>query len=387
MTTRSVAGRSARWALAGVLFLTAAGATGCGGGSSDEGTVTPWNVPIDGSRPTDPVPGDGAVFVAYELDGHRGRVIAAEAKTGKLRWSASVPGVGSGTKPVVAGRTLLVENGNELYALDTATGDTRWKYTAGPLERVGDPGVIGQTVVFGTRPSGLKAVDLATGKDKGSFGDGDAYDFAPTGSGDLIIAVGAESTGVVAFDAKTFRERWRHEVDSEPQLPPTVVDGVLYVNANSGGIYALEAATGSEKWHADVHAEDETPLLVEKGMVYTGGGKRESDTLWALDAATGKERWKAAITGRTSKSPEIITTVSGGTVYGGNRSPSLRAFDPERGTAKGTLTLAAEPVSQLVGVRNTVYAVLRAPATGAFQLVAVDAGSSAIGKKPAPTGG
>ncbi|MCF2531009.1 PQQ-like beta-propeller repeat protein [Yinghuangia soli] len=380
MTNGHVPRRALASGLAGVVMAVAVGATGCGDDGSGGGKITPWSAVIDGSRPSDPVLGDGAVYVAYELPNHQGRVVAMEAGSGKVRWSVPLAGLGSGTRPVVAGRTLLVNNTGGVYALNTATGETRWKYEDGIYGNIGHPGVIGETVVFGREPDGLKAVDLATGKDKGEFGEGDSYDFAPTGQGDLIIAVGSESTGVVAFDAKTFEERWRHKVASEPQQAPSVDGNVLYVNANSEGVYALDAATGDEKWHTDVSVESEAQPIVGNGTVYIGGGSTSSTELYALDAATGKVRWKSEVSGDPSKSPEVIAAGSGDTVYAGNRSRALFAFDPAKGTSKGTITLAGEPISALAASRAGVYVILRDP-TGEFVLVALDGRTSA-----APTG-
>ncbi|MDI2130564.1 PQQ-binding-like beta-propeller repeat protein [Yinghuangia seranimata] len=376
--TRRLAHRSFRGAVAAVLLLAVTGMTGCGG-SGGGGHVTPWTVPIDGSRPTDPVLGDGAVYVAYELDGHQGRVIAMEADSGKVRWSASVPGVGSGTKPVLAGRTLVVNNTDAVYALNTATGEVRWKYEAGVYGGIGQPGVIGQTVVFGTAPGGLQAVDLATGKDKGTFGKGDSYDFPPIGHDGLIIAVGAESTGVVAFDATSFQERWRSKVDSEPQLPPSVMQDVLYVNTGSSGVYALDARTGSEKWHAKLHAESKEQPLVGNGSVFIGGG--QSDKLYALDTVSGMVRWKVDVTGFAHDAAEIIAAGAGDTVYAGNGSRTLLVIDPDHGTVKGRIALSGEPVSGLAAAGNAVYVVLRPP-TGTFQLTAIDGHAPATSQHP-----
>ncbi|QLG63729.1 PQQ-binding-like beta-propeller repeat protein [Halorarum salinum] len=114
--------------------------------------------------------------------------------------------------------------------------------------------------------------------------------------------------GVVAFDAETGEERWRHvsayysQNDGWPtgigrvNSAPTVAAGRLYLtsragtsDAEYGGLHALDAETGEVAWSETDRGWNGSPLYAD-GTLYVTAAPGED--VHALDPATGETRWR-----------------------------------------------------------------------------------------------
>jgi len=115
---------------------------------------------------------------------------------------------------------------------------------------------------------------------------------------------------VIALDAATGKERWRHDLEptylghdgSEDGTiaSPVVGAGTVYVISARGMLVALGLADGKPRWNKDLVAAvgavvpeygfGSTPLL-EGGLLIVQAGGGEGRFLCAFDAATGEPRW------------------------------------------------------------------------------------------------
>ncbi|HYM14114.1 MAG TPA: PQQ-binding-like beta-propeller repeat protein [Dehalococcoidia bacterium] len=173
-----------------------------------------------------------------------------------------------------------------IFALDVATGYTRWVQDAGS-GIVGGIAVDGSTLYFGTKGKQLYAVDATTGAQKWHFNargeiwatptvdagtiyftslDGSVY--ALDGSGKQIWAFGGASAGIASR--------------------PVVADGVVYAGAFDNKLYAINASDGSMRWTLDAGNWFWASAVVQNGIVYAASldGK-----VYAVDAKTGQSRW------------------------------------------------------------------------------------------------
>ena len=108
---------------------------------------------------------------------------------------------------------ILAADGN-LYALDSATGELRWKFKTGDVLHA-SPALADGVLFFGSWDSYFYAVDAATGKEKWRFHGGE----------DSLMH------NQVGF-----------------QSSPAVVNGTVYTGCRDSNLYALDTATGKEKW-------------------------------------------------------------------------------------------------------------------------------------------
>jgi eukaryotic-like serine/threonine-protein kinase len=334
-------------------------------------------------------PGDAAMF-----RGGPARTGVYEAGAGQtlvgLQWRVATGGDVI-SSPTVAGNVVYIGSGDgKLYALDRATGATKWTYDArDPI--ASSPAIGGGLAYAGTRDGHFFAVDVSTGAERWRFGtgklmpfpwgheSGDIYTSSPAfvdgvvyfGAGDgrvyavdaatgkekwhaqtggrvrsspaldtRNVYVGAADGRVYAFDRATGAERWRYDTEGVKllsqnfgydrrtvQASPAVRNGVVYIGARDGFLYAIDAASGKLKWSFDHQISwVNTSPAVSDGVVYAGSS--DAQFVQAVNTSTGKEEWRTK-TGTTWSSPAI----AGGVVYTGDGQGRLNAVDQRTGKA------------------------------------------------------
>jgi outer membrane protein assembly factor BamB len=136
----------------------------------------------------------------------------------------------------------------------------------------------------------------------------------PTVAEGLVFVAAAESHQVVAFDARTGQERWRHYANGRIDTPPTVTEGLCLFGTHAGWIYCLTAADGQLVWRLRIGPEDRRimahgqlesawpapgAVLVDRGVVYTAAGRHfladGGIFVYALDPRSGSVRWTSRV--------------------------------------------------------------------------------------------
>jgi outer membrane protein assembly factor BamB len=182
-------------------------------------------------------------------------------------WSTSIGGGGEKLRLALglaeAGGTLYAASRDgEVYALDAASGDTRWKADTGLALSAG-PGV-----------------------------------------GEGLVAVGTNGGDVVALEADTGKQRWRRNVGGEVLAAPLVSGERVVVRTVDGRLKALATSDGQEAWMV----EDLVPRLslrgtappVRAGDVVLCGF--DSGKLMAVSLAGGEILWQAQVSSPRGRS-------------------------------------------------------------------------------------
>ena len=182
--------------------------------------------------------------------------------TGAILWSSSVDVQPLFSSPTVAGDTVYVKGDNFadqtlLFALDAATGATRWQTNLGNFSQSTPAVADGRVFLGGGNEEKLFALDAATG----------------------AIA-------------------WSVQLPTIAHATPVVADGVVYFNA--GDLYAFDAATGGIRWTRKAGTQFGSPLqfaqpAVANGIVYASEAFFGANPLLhALNATTGADVWRLA---------------------------------------------------------------------------------------------
>lgn len=271
-----------------------------------------WKFTTGGPVPASPaVAGDLVYFPSYD-----GKFYALEASTGRLRWKTATGGErrfeAKGlhgmqprnqtiadpydiflSSPVVTGGAVYFGSGDgNLYALDAASGDVRWKFQTGDVVH-SSPAYAGGTLFFGSWDSYFYAVDAATGKEKWRFHGGE----------DAVVH------NQVGF-----------------QSSPVVAAGVVYTGCRDSNVYALDAATGKEKWRANNAGSwvISSPAVIRGKVLFATS---DSSLFHAVDEGTGKPVFKQDTKAFVFSSP----AVAGDVVYLGVLNGTLEARDLNTG--------------------------------------------------------
>lgn len=234
------------------------------------------------------------------------RLFALDPATGATRWcdqftilrAYTCPPTASCPAPPIAdiGQPLLLGNvlyacvawsGQYLYAIDAATGLPRWDVDAdcgltGPYGGMAAPPHAG-TLIY----SGHEALDAGTGAVTWSSSLPLAIEAA---SGTQVYGVATtDATTIYALDARTGALRWQQQVAQPLGMAPIVAGGMLYVGeaqpvGGTATFYSLDTTSGQIRWHETLATE---AAAVGNGLVYVSAAQG----LLALDAATGATRW------------------------------------------------------------------------------------------------
>ncbi len=205
-------------------------------------------------------------------------VYAVDAETGHQIWKRATGGPVPATPAVADGIVYVGSYDGKFYAFDARTGGLKWKFKtegerrfeakgihgfqpktqtiADPFDVfLSSPIVVQGAVYFGSGDGNLYAVDAATGERRWKFKTGDVVHSSPAFA-DGVLFFGSWDSYFYAVDAATGKEKWRFHGGEDPaihnqvgfQSSPAVANGVVYVGCRDSNLYALDAATGKEKW-------------------------------------------------------------------------------------------------------------------------------------------
>jgi outer membrane protein assembly factor BamB len=206
--------------------------------------------------------------------------LAVDRLDGKVRWSDASPGAGlvdgqwsSPTVLVAGGRSQVLFPGGDgwLYSFEPEIGKLLWKVDGGAVP----------TPAEGSRGSGAAAHASATSpaRERNAF-----IATATVAKGLVYIAAGRDPEqgsgpgGLWCLDPSlaagvdgAARVRWRFGgAFSRSIASAAVADGIVYAADLDGFVVALDAATGRELWRHDMLAPVWATPLVTAGRVYVG---------------------------------------------------------------------------------------------------------------------
>ncbi|MHB8859031.1 MAG: outer membrane protein assembly factor BamB family protein [Thermoleophilia bacterium] len=253
---------------------------------------------------------------------------AIDAASGKLRWIFGLPKQIVDSSPVVVGSNVFFGTSEGiLYALDPATGNEKWRFSAGGWIH-SSPAVDKDVIYFGCgdplknqsipgQVSGVFAIDANSGAQIWSFSTKEPVMETPSVEGGTLY-VPADGN-MLAIDAANGQLKWSFKIESSVSSAAVANDTVYFAcrdENNFGAVIAVNATTGQEIWRSRMEELPGAPTLAGN-MVYFGCG---DGYFRALDAAKGEEKWKFKVF--LGGLPEI----AGGTIYLGDKSGNLYAL-------------------------------------------------------------
>jgi len=203
---------------------------------------------------------------------------------GEQSWHVDAPVNIAGDNVLVPSAYLDKERmgARALYALDAATGETRWKRELtynpwGGATVAGDLAVVtGSSIGYyyknlkGARGD-LTAIELRTGavKWRKEISTGGVVGCAAASSG---LAVCAATDGKVrAYKLADGERAWLYDARLPFFAPPAIAGGIVYAADLGGTIHALELTTGASKWTLNLVKETGVPGMVYGGVTVHGG--------------------------------------------------------------------------------------------------------------------
>lgn len=260
----------------------------------------------------------GSVIVAEDtvfLASDDGFLYAIDSATGSERWRFSI-GIGSQITPAYAhGMVFTPSSGNIFYALDAASGEIVWQFTAPEWEGMGDEpfttfwdfmhvSTIENLVLVQSAITGLHAFDASTGHEQWNI----SHAGYPKVADDTLIT---DFVSISGYDRNTMTQTWDLD-DNRSRSVLAVADGhvAVWLGApGSGGGFApgstlevIDPQTGIRKWVLEDHPHYLRSGVIAQDLViveFVGAFEPDEEELIAFDLATGEEVWRVDFSGAT----------------------------------------------------------------------------------------
>jgi outer membrane protein assembly factor BamB len=292
-------------------------------------------------------PKTGLLFVGNE----NGDLHAID-RDGRIRWKLAT-GRPIRSQPAVIGRDLyLASDTGFLYKLDPDTGKEQWraKVDSGSGPRI--PGSeektrwdrYGSSVVadekrlyFASRDKSVYAIDIKSGIEAWRVAMDDIMTATPALHGGNVIV--ADYAGKVrALSTRDGAVRWTYDAKLGIPGDLVVAEGRVLLGSRSYDLIAVDADTGKELWkHYYWFSWIESPPVVRDGVVYTGSS--DATAVYAINLADGSLRWKTQVPGYPWQRPAVtddlvVTGTLGRGAYPASRNGSLFALDRASGALR-----------------------------------------------------
>lgn len=239
----------------------------------------------------------------------------SNVKSLKLAWAFAFPdGTVTRSKPAIVGNWVIVGGQfGDLFAIHKKTGRLGWHFVGNAAIRGGITiGKIGSRLVafFADYAANAYAVDINTGKmiwiqragnesqstNTGTVAYYNGIVYVPISSLEVSMAANgnypccSSSGGVVALDAATGKEIWRHRVIAEPAK-------ISGKNRRGGPAYG---PSGAPVWCSPTVDAKRGLLYIGTGENYSFPATSTSDAIQALDLRSGRLVWNYQATSMDS---------------------------------------------------------------------------------------
>ncbi len=282
---------------------------------------------------------------------------------GDLVWKKSLADPSSGTPAIVndtlyIGENIQDVNAGYLVALDTATGERRWRTKIPyyvPRYSVA-PTVADGTVYIGSNK--LVAIDTNSGSVTWEQTDvSPVGGYPPAVANGLVYLLDTPARNpdrVSALSVSDGSKTWDFTYNPG-RAAPVVANGYVYLGG-VGELFARNASDGSSVWHTTLGSGSNAmgPMGVADGTLYVG-----FDDLYAVNTATGEVQWSRNLAGSTAHGG----LVADGVVYASSNGVYY-AFDADSGTQLWSYNTGEDtgaPPAVTAGRVHTVTSTYNAP--------------------------
>jgi len=289
----------------------------------------------------------GVLFVGNE-DG----ALHAIDRKGKVRWKFDTGKPIRAQPTLIAGHVYVASDSGYLYKLDRQSGAEAWRAS---IDHGSEPRIPtsdektrwdryassvvsdGKRLFIASRDKTLYALDIKNGREIWRLAAADIMTATPALHGDLVIFAAFDGK-VIAVSAKDGAPRWTYDAKLGIAGDVVVAGDRVLVGSRSYDLIALDAATGKELWkHYYWFSWIESPPVVRDGVIYTGSS--DAVNVYAINLADGSLRWKTGVPGwswqRTAVSDDlVIAGTAGAGAFPGSRAGSLVALDRATGAVR-----------------------------------------------------
>ena len=271
---------------------------------------------------------DGLVVVGNQ----KGQLFALDQATGETKWTAQLSGAILAPSLIHAGRVITVANDGTVYAHEVETGKQAWTYSLPNVQfslrgQAAPVALDARNVLIASANAYIYAIDAISGAPKlqrrvaVSEGRSDIQrlidiDGEPTVMGQFVVTTSYQGQ-VTVLDLNSQQVVWSEDASSTQR--PEVKGNGVFVAQTDGKITAYEITTGNKLWENDqlLNRKLSNPVMLDNDLVV---GDLDG-VLHLIDPATGE------IVGRSKTSGEVRTLrVIDNQLYVGTRKGAMSVW-------------------------------------------------------------
>jgi len=263
----------------------------------------------------------------YRMDaGHTGcydTVSGGIIPQGNLKWKYKTNGTALSSPAIADNIIYLQSSGDNLYAIDVASGALIWNYTTGKSSVLSmspstpsSPAVVNGAVYFGSTDNNIYALDAYTGELKWNYSTSDTVYSSPVIVGGVLYICGGREGYIYALGIKSGSLLWKYQINKlypdaiGAACSPVYLNKTVYAGSIDGTIYALNSSDGSVIWTFFEEGQNGNVLSADGDTIYFGSQNSHwtSNTtsfVYALNAINGSLKWKKSFKEWIDSSPVI----------------------------------------------------------------------------------
>ena len=276
-----------------------------------------WRRHIGGLSASAPAVAGGKVYAVVNkvgvggiAGGGPGRLVAMDARTGRIRWATRFASASESSPLATAGRIYVGSQDGTVYCLLAKSGRIVWRYRAGGAVKAA-PALSNGRIFIGAYGGTVTAVRARTGSVIWRAGtSGRSFGRAGNFYGTPAVAFGRVYAGntdgrVYSFAASSGKLAWSRSTGGYVYAAPAVAEvpgskPAVYIGSYSGKFMALDARSGAVIWSRGGYGTISGAASVIGEVVYFSSLSRRRT--WALGARTGRTLWSL---GRGAFNPAI----------------------------------------------------------------------------------
>jgi outer membrane protein assembly factor BamB len=234
-----------------------------------------------------------------------------------------------------------------------------WHFDAGQLLEF-SPIVVRSTVYVMSNDAKVFAINSETGNIKWKTRIGKLSASSPAFAHKRLYVTTLEPGHAVALNARTGKVEWRRELPGRSESSPVVQGGRVYFGAESGEVFALDEEKGKVAWLVQTGGNVKAGPALHDGTLFVGN---YSGQMYAIRAKDGAVRWTSSDLGAgLGRSGRFYSTpaVAFGRVYAGNADGRVYSFEERTGDLAWSQSLSgyvygAPAVADTPGTPPSVY--------------------------------
>ncbi len=256
-----------------------------------------------------------------------GAVAAALPDKLDVRWQFTTKDTIDGAPAVHKGVVYVGSEDENLYALDLAKGDQKWKYKAAAGGAIkASPSYHDGRIYVGDGTGLFHCVNATTGEKVWTYETGGEIASGANFFGDLIL-FGSYDENLYCL-TKDGKEKWKFKTQGPVNGSPAVIDGKTFVAGCDSSVHVIDTTKGTEISATDLGGQAAATAAVVGDRLYVGTMTnqfhavdwKQSKIVWSFESQKGAQPFFAS------------AAVTDKLVIAGSRDKRIYAFDRDGGT-------------------------------------------------------